>query len=94
MWERVTIFPVTEEGVGIAHFVAVKEDITEHKRIQDQILRSQRLESLGMLAAGIAHDLNNVLAPISMALPLLRSNASSADPKTPKPQNPKTPFSK
>jgi len=79
VWERVTIFPVTEEGVGIAHFVAVKEDITERKKMQEQILRSQRVESLGMLAAGIAHDLNNVLAPISMALPLLRSNASSAD---------------
>lgn len=46
-------------------------DITEKKQLEEQFLRVQRLESIGMLAAGIAHDLNNVLAPIRMAAPLL-----------------------
>lgn len=50
-------------------------DVTEKKKLEEQFLRAQRLESLGMLAAGIAHDLNNVLAPILMGVPLLRSRA-------------------
>ncbi len=47
-------------------------DITERKRLEEQFLRVQRLENIGLLAAGIAHDLNNVLAPILMGAPLLR----------------------
>jgi PAS domain S-box-containing protein len=47
-------------------------DITEKKKLEAQFFRAQRLESLGMLAAGIAHDLNNVLAPVLMGAPLLR----------------------
>jgi hypothetical protein len=47
-------------------------DITEQSRLQAQLLRAQRLESIGTLAGGIAHDLNNMLAPILLALDLLR----------------------
>lgn len=54
--------------------LAMAADITEKKQIQEKFLRAQRLESLGMLAAGIAHDLNNVLAPIMFAAPLLRDS--------------------
>jgi PAS domain S-box-containing protein len=53
-------------------FVTVVADITEQKKMERQLLRTQRLESLGTLASGIAHDLNNVLAPISMAMQLFR----------------------
>ena len=49
------------------------------KRLDDQILRAQRLESIGMLASGIAHDLNNVLAPIILAAPVLREHATNPD---------------
>jgi PAS domain S-box-containing protein len=47
-------------------------DLTEKKKIEEQNLRSQRMESIGTLAGGIAHDLNNVLAPILMAIELLK----------------------
>jgi len=53
-------------------FVSVAMDITEHKKLEQQLFRAQRLESLGTLASGIAHDLNNVLAPIAMSLELFR----------------------
>lgn len=57
--------------------LSIAIDITEKKKLEEQFLRAQRLESLGMLAAGIAHDLNNVLAPVLMGAPLLRSRISS-----------------
>ena len=47
-------------------------DITERKKLESHFLRAQRMESIGTLAGGIAHDLNNVLTPIIMSLKLLR----------------------
>lgn len=47
-------------------------NITEKKKIEAQYLRAQRMEGIGTLAGGIAHDLNNTLAPIMMAVTLLR----------------------
>ncbi len=55
-------------------------DVTEKKKLQAQFLRHQRMESIGTLAGGIAHDLNNVLAPILMSVELLRMNV--VDPNT------------
>ena len=52
---------------------AINTDITEKKQLEAQFLRAQRLESIGALASGIAHDLNNVLAPIIMGAPLLKN---------------------
>jgi PAS domain S-box-containing protein len=52
--------------------LAINTDITERKNLQQQFLRAQRMESIGTLAGGIAHDLNNVLAPILMSIELLR----------------------
>jgi len=49
----------------------VNTDITQKKLLESQFLRAQRMESIGTLAGGIAHDLNNVLAPILMAVQLL-----------------------
>lgn len=46
-------------------------DLSESKRLEQQFMRSQRLESIGTLAGGIAHDLNNALGPIQMALDLI-----------------------
>jgi signal transduction histidine kinase len=52
----------------------INTDITEQKKIEGQFLRAQRLESIGTLASGVAHDLNNILVPILMAAPLLRGD--------------------
>jgi two-component system cell cycle sensor histidine kinase/response regulator CckA len=53
----------------------VNADITEKKQLESQLLRGQRLESIGTLASGLAHDLNNVLAPIMMAVQFIKDNA-------------------
>jgi signal transduction histidine kinase/CheY-like chemotaxis protein len=55
--------------------LVVGNDITEKKRLESQLYRSQRLESIGTLASGLAHDLNNVLAPIMMAVHFLKEEA-------------------
>jgi len=55
--------------------LAINTDITERKRLEAQFLRAQRMESIGTLAGGIAHDLNNLLAPIVMGVGLLKSYA-------------------
>lgn len=52
--------------------LAINSDVTEQRKVERQLLRSQRLESIGTLAGGIAHDLNNVLAPVLMSIDLLR----------------------
>jgi PAS domain S-box-containing protein len=52
--------------------LAINTDITEKKKIEAQFLRAQRMESIGTLAGGIAHDLNNILAPIMMSIDILK----------------------
>ena len=58
--------------------LSVDTDITEKKQLEAQFLRAQRMESIGTLAGGIAHDLNNVLAPILMSAQLLQMKISDA----------------
>ncbi|MGE0130622.1 MAG: response regulator [Blastocatellales bacterium] len=53
-------------------FTAIIRDITDKRRLEAQFLRAQRMESIGTLAGGIAHDLNNVLSPILTAVELLQ----------------------
>ena len=52
--------------------LVINTDVTERKKIEAQLLRAQRMESIGTLAGGIAHDLNNVLSPILMAVQMLQ----------------------
>ncbi len=56
----------------IKSILVIDTDVTERKRLEQQFFRAQRLESIGTLASGLAHDLNNILAPILMCAPLLR----------------------
>jgi len=67
-WTLVKNFGNTPQSI-----LVVNTDITEKKQLEAQFLRAQRLESIGTLASGIAHDLNNVLAPIMMTAQLLES---------------------
>ncbi len=56
--------------------LGINTDITERKKLEKHLLRTQRLESIGTLASGVAHDLNNVLVPILMVAPMLRGDPS------------------
>jgi len=57
----------------------INTDITERKLLEEQFLRAQRLESLGILVSGIAHDLNNTLSPILMGVEIVRAEVNSPD---------------
>jgi two-component system cell cycle sensor histidine kinase/response regulator CckA len=50
----------------------INTDITEKKKLESQLLRSQRMESIGILAGGIAHDLNNVMTPMMLSVEILK----------------------
>lgn len=71
-WIRDQAFPVQNASGQVTRVVGVAEDITEKKEIERQFLRAQRLEAIGTLASGIAHDMNNILAPMIVAPALLK----------------------
>jgi len=62
--------------------LAINTDITEKKMIEAQFMRAQRMESIGTLAGGIAHDLNNILAPILMSIDILKLTANDPQAKS------------
>jgi PAS domain S-box-containing protein len=62
-----------QDIAGISKTILIiNTDITEKKKLEKQFHRAQRLECIGQLASGVAHDLNNILAPILISVPMLR----------------------
>lgn len=69
--------PLREEDGRVRQLVATAVDITERKKLEQQFLRAQRVEAIGTLASGVAHDLNNILAPMLMAASLIKDKLNS-----------------
>ena len=65
------------------YFLIVNSEVTELKRTQEQLFRAQRMESIGTLAGGIAHDLNNVLSPIMMSVDMLQADEENGPKSEP-----------
>ena len=62
-WEA-TFSPVLDEAGEVSHIVVVCRDVSERSQLESQLSHSERLASLGILAAGVAHEINNPLASI------------------------------
>lgn len=74
-WIQDSAFPVRDTAGTVLRIIGVAEDVTDKKRIETQFLRAQRLEAVGALAGGVAHDLNNILTPVLMAAGVLKGEA-------------------
>lgn len=66
------------EGRPVSALV-INTDITAKKKLEAQFFRAQRMESIGILAGGIAHDLNNILAPILMSIDILKATSENPE---------------
>lgn len=62
-------------------FLVINTDVTENRLLEAKFLRAQRMESMGMMVGGIAHDLNNMLAPILMSVDILQSTLEQSPQK-------------
>jgi PAS domain S-box-containing protein len=60
-----TISPIVDPQGRLTHFVGIQRDVTEHQRLERQLLQAQKMQSVGTLAGGVAHEFNNLLAGIN-----------------------------
>jgi two-component system cell cycle sensor histidine kinase/response regulator CckA len=65
----------------VTHFIAIKQDISERRNLQQQLQQAQKMESIGRLAGGIAHDFNNLLQAITGFSSILLAELGEGDPR-------------
>ena len=79
MWLRTSKVPLRNEADTVIGILGVYDDITESKKIKEQLLQSQKMESIGQLAGGLAHDFNNLLSIINGYCGLLQMKMMSEE---------------
>ena len=75
-----TITPLRNRDGRITHFVSSGRDITDQKKLESQLLQSQKMDAIGLLAGGVAHDFNNLLLVISAYAELVLDSLGAEDP--------------
>jgi two-component system cell cycle sensor histidine kinase/response regulator CckA len=80
-WEFASISPMRGPDGAITNYIGVKEEITERKRLEQQLIQARKMEAIGRLAGGIAHDFNNLLTVITGYSDLLSSRLPPGSPE-------------
>jgi len=80
-WEAARVSPITDGDGTIRHFLAVKEDITERLVLESELRQAQKLEAIGQMAAGIAHEINTPIQFVADNLTFLEEACSSILPR-------------
>ncbi len=75
-----TVSPILDNQGNVTHFVAIQRDITERKQLERQLSQAQKLQSIGTLASGVAHEFNNLLAGITGYASLALEEAAPVGP--------------
>jgi PAS domain S-box-containing protein len=79
--EEATISPVVNREGELINYVAVKRDVTAENALQEQLHQSQKMDAVGRLAGGVAHDFNNMLMVINSYAELLAADLGEQDPR-------------
>jgi PAS domain S-box-containing protein len=79
-WNRLSVSPIFDRDGALTHFVGFQADVTEQRSLAEQLQQSQRLEAIGRLAGGVAHDFNNMLAVINGYSELLQEMIEPESP--------------
>jgi PAS domain S-box-containing protein len=78
--EDATISPIRDENGVITHFVSVRRDVTHEVKMEEQLRRAQKMEAIGLLSGGVAHDFGNILTPIMAYADMVVSGLDRSSP--------------